>query len=166
MVNSFNPRPGLSTRATSSVVPSKSHAIVSIRAQVFRPGRLRVLACFSQFFPCFNPRPGLSTRATSGRLQPAPATACFNPRPGLSTRATHLQPGRGIRVLVSIRAQVFRPGRPIMSVQFITGKPVSIRAQVFRPGRQALARQNQALQLFQSAPRSFDPGDLLIYWEP
>ena len=84
----FNPRPGLSTGATT--LPRASHAPLQFqsaprpfdRGDALKDNGLRVIHCF-------NPRPGLSTGATfSGGLS--------NP---------YLE--------VSIRAPAFRPGRPI-----------------------------------------------------
>ncbi len=66
----FNPRPGLSTRAT--------HPISHLAGSNI----------------CFNPRPGLSTRATRILAIAAMPQPGFNPRPGLSTRATEAQMAR------------------------------------------------------------------------
>ena len=111
---SFNPRPGLATGATSRMSESiaSRHARfqsaprsrdrgdsfdfcsfgfgdgVSIRAPVSRPGRLLPESSNCTRSDCFNPRPGLATGATSSHRMIATTEACFNPRPGLATGAT------------------------------------------------------------------------------
>ena len=158
-------------------------AKVSIRAPVLRPGRLHGDARQNLNPSCFNPRPGPSTGAThlvhrpalADLFQSAPRSfdrgdhrtstggrgrACFNPRPGPSTGATCMLPGLLGPDFVSIRAPVLRPGRLQGSGEVTAHEQVSIRAPVLRPGRLDLVERWATLHKFQSAPRSFDRGDL------
>src|SRR5437870_4559987 len=85
---------------------------------------------------------------------------CFNPRSGLATGATRCQNGSASDGIVSIRAPVLRPERPLAGQLMDAIAKVSIRAPVLRPERLARRRTlNRRSWLFQSALRSCDRSD-------
>ncbi len=138
VMSGFNPRPGANTGATHR-----------------GPGRPRCARQFQSAPRCEHRGDNCAPCAITKRIG-------FNPRPGANTGATPHSVFKNTLTVVSIRAPVRTPGRPLIPGTRCRAGCVSIRAPVRTPGRLVSRCRLSAASKFQSAPRCEHRGDRMI----
>ncbi|ACB33421.1 hypothetical protein Lcho_1152 [Leptothrix cholodnii SP-6] len=158
---SFNPRPPVSRRATSSSVPSCCASDVSIHARQF-PGERLLVSGGTECVTMFQSTPASfpASDAMGGAGCPAPLR--FNPRPPVSRRATRTGAGQVAVVgVVSIHARQF-PGERLPSKLGINRLDTFQSTPASFPASDDSEPVTQATcASFQSTPASFPASDVL-----